>query len=306
MEQCLAWRIYRDNKDSELHQLPFKNSKDRCFTPYRCQEVAGERDICKKCNEWRKKPLLLAAPGYGNYQVSYLGLVTEPIQAINLNRMAFSPWFMDMFKKHGMTPENLNKLRAAWAVAVAGLKDVPPLPDMGDGVVREVLDKSSWTPGGKEKKKAPAKKTSAEQKGVAPTEEDKSKKVAKVKTAPNIAESKVFKNLSQPSSDDAEPHIVVSASPQPEVKKRKYTKKKVDSSATSAPPPPPIAILSEEKPLDVDNVETIEVIARELNGTNYYLDTRKSKVYNPKNGLCVGLWDDKRNIIVPHDDSDVE
>jgi hypothetical protein len=58
----------------------------------------------------------------------------------------------------------------------------------------------------------------------------------------------------------------------------------------------------------VDNVEIIDVIVKHINGTDYYYDSRnhKNKLYNPKNGLCVGLWDDKNNVIVPHDDSDVE
>jgi len=202
--------------------------------------------------------------------------------------MAFSPWFLENVKEFGISPENLAKARTAWAAAVAGLKDVPPLPDMGDGVVTEVPDKSSWTPA--EKKKGPVKKAP-------PVQEAKPIKThSKYKVVASLAQSNVLEAINQPVAVEA-PLIV----PPPQVEKpKKIYKKKVAVTA------PPIAILSEEKPVDVDNVETIEVIARELNGTNYYLDTRKSKVYNPKNGLCVGLWDSVREIIVPHVDSDVE
>jgi uncharacterized ParB-like nuclease family protein len=285
MEQCLAWRIFRDDKGDEHHQLPFKNSKDRCFTPYRCQEVAGEGGLCKKCNEWRKKPLLLAAPGYGNYQVCYLGLVTEPIQAINMNRMAFSPWFMDMFKKHGMTPENLNKLRVAWAAAVAGLKDVPPLPDMGDVVVTPVPDKPSWTP--PEKKKKAIAKTPA-----------KTKRAVQAPVAQEIREQTDVRIVTKSSQEPAEvPLVVAPPLPQPEVKVKRTYKNKVATAA--APLPPAIAILSEEKPVEVDNVETIEVTIKHVEGKDWYYDSRnhKYKLYDPKTGKYVGRYESENNTI---------
>ena len=59
--------------------------------------------------------------------------------------------------------------------------------------------------------------------------------------------------------------------------------------------------------MDVEDVETIDVISRELNGTNYYLDTRKNKVYNPKNGSYVGRWDSGiQKLITTIPDSDAE
>jgi hypothetical protein len=202
-----------------------------------------------------------------------------------------SPWFLEMHKQFGTSPENLAKGRAAWAVAVAGLKDVPPLPDMGDGLVTEVPDKSVWTPVKGEKKKAAAK---------ASVKEDKP--VKKIKIVTKLAQTSVLEAINQPVVEEVP---VIVPPPQVEVKAKRVYKKKVVAIVT-APLPLPVAILSEEKPVEVD-VEWIEVVARELNGTNYYLDTRKSKVYNPKNGSYVGRWDSvTETLITTIADSDHE
>jgi hypothetical protein len=218
--------------------------------------------------------------------------------------MAFSPWFLERVKEFGISPENLAKARVAWASAVAGLKDIPPLPDMGDGVVTEVPDNSSWTPGGNEKKKrAPAKKKVAAEPAATVQEAKPVKKPSKIKMVKALAQTSVLDAMKV--QEPAEASLVVAPPPQAPVK-RAY-KKKV--ATASAPPPQPIAILSEEKPVDVDNVETIEVISRDLlmNGTNYYLDTRKNKVYNPKNGSYVGRWDSvTEKLITTIPDSDHE
>lgn len=311
MERCLAWRIYRDNKDSELHQLLFKGGFQadgktplRFYLPYRCEEVGTKKGLCEGCKIRSEDPELTKPAPCGSYQNYYLGNVNEPIRAVNRSRMAFSPWFLERVKEFGISPENLAKARAAWAAAVAGLKDVPPLPDMGDAVVTEVPNTSSWTPVGNEKKKrAPAKKKVAAESAPVVQEAKSVKKPSKIKLVKALAQTSVLEAINQ--SVDEEAPLVV-APPQVEVKVKRAYKKKVVTS-TALPPPPPIAILSEEKPVDVDNLETIEVIARELNGTNYYLDTRKNKVYNPKNGSYVGRWDSvTEKLITSIPDSDHE
>lgn len=295
MEQCLAWRIYRDNKDAELHQLRFKGGFQadgktplRFYVPYRCEEVASKKGLCKGCKIRSEDPELTKPAPCGSYQNYYLGNVNEPIRAVNRSRMFGSPWFLEMHKQFGTSPENLAKGRDAWAVAAAGLKDIPPLPDMGDGVVTEVPDKSAWTPVKGQKKKAPVVK------------EAKTDKKSKIKIVATLAQTSVLEAINQPVV--TETPLVVAPPSQVEVKAKRIYKKKVAAIAA----PLPVAILSEEKPAELD-VETIEVVAKELNGTNYYLDTRKSKVYNPKNGSYVGRWDSvTETLITTIADSDHE
>jgi hypothetical protein len=94
----------------------------------------------------------------------------------------------------------------------------------------------------------------------------------------------------------AAPEPVVVAPPPVPVKKRIQKKSVV----------PPVALLSEEKAVEVD-VEVINVIIKELNGTRYYVDTSKSKVYDIKTSKYLGRWDtvtEKLITIIP--DSDAE
>lgn len=311
MEQCLAWRIYRDNKDTELHQLLFKGGFQadgktplRFYLPYRCKEVGSKKGLCEGCKIRSEDPELTKPAPCGSYQNYYLGNVNEPIRAVNRSRMFGGPWFLERVKEFGISPENLAKGRAAWAAAVAGLKDIPPLSDMGDAVVTEAPNTSSWTPTENEKKKkGPAKK-----KGVVTAPEAQeakpNKKPTKIKLVANVAQTSVLDAMKVQEPAEV-PLVIAPPLPQPEVKVKRAYKKKVATAA--APLPPAIAILSEEKPVDVENVETIEVIARELNGTNYYLDTRKNKVYNPKNGSYVGRWDSvTEKLITTIPDSDHE
>jgi len=221
--------------------------------------------------------------------------------------MAFSPWFLEGVKEFGISPENLVKARDAWAVAVAGLKDVPLLPDMGDGVVRAVPEKSSWTP--EKKKKAPAKpRVKKEETVVVPPPVVQEPKPAKKKPSKITIKDKPATQTDvlafEPQLSTVDPPLVV-APPHLEVKVKRAYKRK--TAVVSAAIIPPVAIPSEEKPIDVEDVETIDVISRELNGTNYYLDTRKNKVYNPKNGSYVGRWDSGiQKLVTTIPDSDAE
>ena len=313
-EQCLAWRIYQDNKGEELHQLLFRGGFQadgktplRFYLPHRCEEIGTKRGMCEGCRIRSTDPELTKPAPCGSYQNYYLGAVNEPIRAVNRSRMAFSPWFLERVKKFGISPENLAKARTAWSVAVAGLKDVPPLPDMGDGVITAVPEKSSWAPGEK-KKKAPAKPRAKKETVVVPAPVVQEPKPAKKKPSKITIKDKPPTQTDvldfEPQLSTVDPPLVVAPPPQLEVNVKTVRKKKT---VAAAPPPQPIAILSEEKPVDVEDVETIDVISRELNGTNYYLDTRKNKVYNPKNGSYVGRWDSvTQKLITTIPDSDAE
>ena len=177
---------------------------------------------------------------------------------------------------------------------------------MGDGVIRAVPEKSSWAPGEK-KKKAPAKPRAKKETVVVQAPVVQEPKPAKKKPSKITIKDKPPTQTDvlgfEPQLSTVDPPLVVAPPPQLEVKvKRAYKRKTVAAAAT-----PPIAILSEEKPVDVEDVETIDVISRELNGTNYYLDTRKNKVYNPKNGSYVGRWDSvTQKLITTIPDSDAE
>jgi hypothetical protein len=285
MKQCLARRPDLSKTGRELFQGGINHNGTKRLgyvTEKRCSKKIASRDLCDICMDIRindRNPKECA----GNLGVAWYGLVTEPISS-NYSfggKYIFggTEWLKDA-ATYGISQEALEKGIAAHNDAVKGLNGVPPLPDMSAMVKKEVTE-------------PPPKKEKKAKKGVevaAPEE---------VKLVKELAQTSVLEAINQPVTVEA-PLVV--PPPQVEVKKRTY-KKKV---ATTTSLPQPVAILSEEKPVDVDNVETIEVVAKELNGTNYYLDTRKSKVYNPKNGLCVGLWDSVREIIVPHDDSDVE
>ena len=267
--------------------------------------------MCEGCRIRSTDPELTKPAPCGSYQNYYLGTVNEPIRAVNRSRMAFGPWFLERVKEFGISPENLTKARAAWSVAMAGLKDVPPLPDMGDGVITAVPEKSSWTP--EKKKKAPAKpRAKKEETVVVPPPVVQEPKPAKKKPSKITIKDKPPTQTDvlgfEPQLSTVDPPLVVAPPPQPEVKvKRVYKKKTV--AAVAPPQPQPIAILSEEKPVDVEDVETIDVILKHIDGTDYYYDSRnhKNKLYNPKTGKYVGrLESDTGKIITTIPDSDAE
>ncbi len=73
----------------------------------------------------------------------------------------------------------------------------------------------------------------------------------------------------------------------------------------------PQAILSEEKPLEVEDVIEVQVKPFEHAGNMYYMDGKKSKLYDrQKDGGCKGIymgrWDSVLEKIIKDDDSDRE
>ena len=69
----------------------------------------------------------------------------------------------------------------------------------------------------------------------------------------------------------------------------------------------PIAVVSNEKPEEVNEVVEVHVIKKEIDGSIYYVDTSKSKVYDVKTCKYVGIWDSAREkLITDRPDSDTE
>ena len=107
---------------------------------------------------------------------------------------------------------------------------------------------------------------------MAPKKDKKEKKI-KVKVVPQLATDTAV----------APEPVVVAPPPVPVPVKKRIQKKSVIAVQ-------PIALLSEEKAVEID-IEVINVIVKELNGTRYYVDTSKSKVYDIKTSKYLGKWD---------------
>lgn len=303
---CLAWRIQNDRKTNILHQLQFKggtnkvNKPLRFYIPFRCRdETLPGQKICKACFEKKGNPRAWPPP-CGNFPSCYWGLVTEPIRNLGeqINQMAFSPWFFEKVKEHGITTDVIQRARDAWTKATAGLNGIPPIPDM---VETEPVLKAA-KPAKVSKKKAAAAAAAvavvpvtvvepvAVPVAVAPVLKTKSTKI------------KVVASLKK--SVATVPTAVVVDPPPPPPPPTEPKKRKKKAVAVSIPEP--VAVLSEEKPVEVE-VETIDVIIKELNGTRYYVDTSASKVYTIKNGAYIGRWDSAtERMITSIPDSDAE
>lgn len=279
MERCLARRIHQKKRDLFQSGINYNGTKrPGYYTEHRCQNNAvSGKNICDSCIDIRiseRDPNL-------NPPACWHGFVNEPIES---DRIFGGPGFLKNAAAYGISQEGLERGISAHNDAVKGLNGVPPLPDMSVMVKKEVTE-------------PPPKKTRVKK------ETTSVKKPSKIKIVAQLAQTSVLEAMKIQESVEV-PLVVAELplplpAPQAPVKRKKKT-------VTTAPPPPPIAILSEEKPIDVDNVETIEVILKHIDGTDYYLDTRKSKLYNPNNGLCNKKWDSVRQIIIPYDDSDHE
>lgn len=101
--------------------------------------------------------------------------------------------------------------------------------------------------------------------------------------------------------------------PAPAIEKKKpVLKKKAPKIATEEKPPEPIAFISNEKPIEPEDVEYIQVKPFQHDGTLYYLDSRKQKLYDrQKDGSCKGVykgrWDSvMEKVVTTIPDSDAE
>lgn len=125
-----------------------------------------------------------------------------------------------------------------------------------------------------------------------------------VETDPVVKKPRVYKKkvVATPMEpvEPVEPVTVLPIMVEPKVKSSKVKIVK------TLPVKKPVAIISEEKPV-ASEVENIDVLVKELNGTRYYVDTSKSKLYDIKTGEYKGRWDSvTEKIITGIPDSDAE
>ena len=261
--RCLAWYISTTKKLPFERGLTSSNNPIYFYLPFRCPKnrIAGDK-VCERCSNNKKKSGH-TGPGL------YWGLVTEPISNITVikkqtNHIAFSPWFLEQVTEHGISDENLQKAREAWKLAVFGLNEVPPIPDM--------------------------------------VKADPASKKGKKKTEPVVTVQPVTAEPVTVQPVTVQPVTVQPVTVQPVINVKQPKKRQPKAVIATEP----IAIISEEKPVEVD-VELINVVVRELNGTKYYVDTSKSKVYDIKNGSYVGRWDSvTERLVTTRPDSDAE
>ena len=262
----------------------------------RCDKMVTSGKLCERCIDRRITEHDDTKKLGGNLTILWHGLVTEPITS---DCIFGGPGFLANAKEYGISQENLQLGLAAHAAAVAGLNGVPPLPDMS------AMVKEGITPVIVKKTKVPkAKKGEVSAPVPAPVQEPAPAKKIKVKLVAALVPSNDVRSYLG-DAPVVDPPLVVAPPPQLEVK----TVRKKKTVAAVAAPPPPVAILSEEKPVDVEDVETIDVIVKNIDGTDYYYDSRnhKNKLYNPKTGKYVGhLESVTGKIITTIPDSDAE
>jgi hypothetical protein len=284
MERCYGRRPDLGKNARELFQggVNYNGTKrDGYVIEKRCEKKVSSGKLCEKCKDIcinDRDPKTCA----GNLGVAWYGLVTEPITSKYM--FGGSEWLKDA-AAYGISQEGLEKGIAAHNDAVKGLNGVPPLPDMSAMVKKEVTD-------------PPPKKTKAKKAVVEPVSVEQEAKLDKkpknIKLVASLTPMDVRKALNQP--DVAEVPLVVA--PPPPAKEKTVRKKKTVA-APSPDPIVPIAILSEEKPVDVEDVETIDVIVKFVEGKDWYYDSRnhKRKLYDPKTGKYVGRYESETNTI---------
>jgi len=95
----------------------------------------------------------------------------------------------------------------------------------------------------------------------------------------------------------------------PKAKKESETKeepKKIKVRVKKAEVTQPVAVVQEE-PIEPEEVHVVQVFKKELNGKQYYYDSKKKKVYEPSTFKYIGRWDAaKESIITSIPDSDAE
>ena len=99
---------------------------------------------------------------------------------------------------------------------------------------------------------------------------------------------------------------------EPVVEKKKPVLKKKAPKAAEEKAPEPVAFISSEKPIEAEDVEYIQVKPFQHDGTLYYMDSRKQKLYDrQKDGSCKGVykgrWDSvAEKVVSTIPDSDAE
>jgi hypothetical protein len=268
--QCLAWKIDDKRMDSFV-------SGPKFHLPLRCEQLRVEGEpICAKClgrrGKERKKE--------GTYPQKWWGLVTEPIDNIGpqVNKMVFSPWFLEKAKRYSLSQESMARAKKMYATATAGVENVPPVPDVTTvaEAVEVVIPASQETP----------KKAARKTKEKVPAAEA----VAAPAPAPVVPEKK---------------------KPGPKSGATKKTIKLKGSTTTGTvdtePLPQITAVVENAGPVETADTVFIKVRRFEHNGKSYLYDSGKHKLYDPKTFTYSGRWDSAAERIVSEiPDSDCE
>ena len=244
-----------------------KNNPLCFYLMTRCRdEIVHGEKICAKCLQKKNKEGC-TGPGL------YWGLVTEPIRN---------------FEKLGKEGKALKERTNHMAFSPYFIENVKRYGISGENLQKA---RDAWTRATAGLNEIPPLPDMGDKVETAPK-----KKVTKAKVV------KALKSDVAPQAAVEAPVIkapVIKAPVVAPVPIRKYHKK-------TALTVTPVAILSTEKPVEVE-VVTINVVIRELNGTRYYVDTSKSKVYDVKNGSYIGRWDTvTEKLITSLPDSDAE
>lgn len=136
-----------------------------------------------------------------------------------------------------------------------------------------------------------------------------------VVTTPSTAERKEEIPVTQETVVKKKPRVVKPKEPiiqQEQKKEAKPRKPRVKKTTEASPAAVEVqAVLVDETPLEADDVLEVVVKPFEHNGSTYYIDSKKSKLYDrQKDGGCKGIymgrWDSAVERIVKDEDSDRE
>ena len=238
----------------------------------RCKELCvGNEKVCGGHLRKKNNP---SANMNKNRSGSYWGLVCDPISDFGdgKNYIAFGPWFMEKAKQYPLSEESMRKLKTLHSAATEGLADAAPiLPMPPKANVAEVAPKKKGP--GRKKKESSDPSTSTVS-VAAP--------VVTAVPAPAVA----------PAAAPSEP------------KKKRAPKKALTETPVVVPAS---GIVIDATPLEIEDFVEIPVRSFEINGRLYYLDPKKSKLYDRTKGTYQGRWDSvTESIVTSIPDSDSE
>lgn len=282
MSRCLG-RLVRDAPKGE-YLLPFEGGAGQFHLPIRCDRVAGASGdgLCERCAEKEVRTAAKAAAipaggtTIGGMLPTYLhGRVTEPIPF--WSRLYDGAWYrLKVAAGCRISEDTMGRVKKAVAEVYADVGAPPepvPLP----------------AGGGKRGPKAGGGGAAA----------------AKGKTlAERRAELRQTTLVPVPAPAPATPPTAAPAAP----KKRAPKKAGVAPAAAATPPElaPPVAVVPQPTRLTpVEDVLTIQVQRRTIDGRELFVDPQKEKVYDLK-FRYIGRHDRKADRIVPFPDSDAE
>jgi hypothetical protein len=275
--QCLAWKIDDRRMDS------FEGGP-KFHLPLRCEQprIEGEL-ICARCLGRREKP----RKKEGTYPQKWWGLITEPIDNIGpqVNKMVFSPWFLEKAKKYSLSQESMARAKKMYATAVAGVESVPPVPDVNTLVASVTATGTDEIPASQEKPKKAGRKKAVDK--------------------PAVSQQQTTAEPTAGPKEKKKPGPKPAASVKP---KLAAVKPNVELKTESTQALPPItAIVENSEPVPSEDTIFIKVRHFEHGERSYYYDSSKHKLYDKKTFHYIGRWDSETERIVSDiPDSDAE